>query len=59
LLTAIGRGYHRQYNAKKESTLDRVRAETTDLNLLFKKNPTLFHRLAAIADDIGTHVRVD
>jgi hypothetical protein len=58
MLAAVGRGYHRQYSTEKESTLDKVRAEAIDLNPL-PKNPTLFHCLAAIAEDIGTHVGVD
>jgi len=58
MLAAVGRGYHRQYSIEKEGTLDKIRAETIDPNPL-PKNPTLFHRLAAIADDIGTHVGVD
>jgi len=58
MLAAVGRGYHRQYSTEKESTLEKVRAEATDPNPL-PKNPTFFHRLAAIADDIGTHVGVD
>jgi len=58
MLAAVGRGYHRQYSIEKEGTLDKIRAETIDPNPL-PKNPTLFHHLAAIADDIGTHVGVD
>ena len=58
ILAAVGRGYHRQYSTENESTLKRVRAETIDPNPL-PKNPTLFHRLAAIADDINTHVGTD
>jgi hypothetical protein len=58
LLAAVGRGYHRQYSTEKESTLDKIRAEVLDPNPL-PKNPTLFHRLAAIADDINTHIGVD
>src|SRR5713226_2869877 len=58
MLAAVGRGYHRQYSTEKESTLDKIRAETIDPDLL-PKNPTLFHHLAAIADDISTHVGVD
>jgi hypothetical protein len=55
LLAAVSRGYHRQYSTEKESTLDRVRAEVINPDPL-PKNPTLFHRLAAIADDVSTHV---
>ncbi|KAH9959392.1 hypothetical protein BGW80DRAFT_1449125 [Lactifluus volemus] len=58
LLAAVGRGYHRQYSTEKESTLDRVRAEIIDPDPL-PKNPTLFHRLAAIADDVSTHIGTD
>jgi len=58
MLAAVGRGYYRQYSTEKESILDKVRAEAIDPNPL-PKNPTLFHRLAAIADDIGTHIGVD
>ena len=58
MLAAVGRGYHRQYSTEKESTLEKVRAEATDPNPL-PKNPMFFHHLAAIADDIGTHVGVD
>jgi hypothetical protein len=59
LLAAVGRGYHRQYNKEQESHLDKVRAEVIDPNPLTKKNPTLFHRLAAIAGDINQHVGTD
>ncbi|KAH9973463.1 hypothetical protein BGW80DRAFT_1252048 [Lactifluus volemus] len=58
LLAAVGRGYHRQYSTEKESTLDRVRAEVIDPDPL-PKNPTLFHHLAAIADDLNTHIGPD
>ena len=58
LLAAVGRGYHRQYSTEKESTLDKVRAEVIDPDPL-PNNPTLFHRLAAIADNISTHIGVD
>jgi hypothetical protein len=58
LLAAISRGYHRQYNTEKEGILDRVRAEAIDPDPL-PKNPTLFHRLAATADNLSTHIRVD
>ncbi|KAI0263896.1 hypothetical protein BGY98DRAFT_940108 [Russula aff. rugulosa BPL654] len=58
-LSSVGRGYHRQYNKEQESHLDKVRAEVIDPNPLTKKNPTLFHRLAAIAGDINQHVGTD
>jgi hypothetical protein len=58
LLAGVGRGYHRQYSTEKETILDKVRAEVLDPNPL-PKNPTLFHRLAAIADDLNTHIGVD
>ncbi len=58
ILAAVGRGYHRQYSTEKESTLDKIRAEVVDLDPL-PKNLTLFHCLAAIVDDISTHVGVD
>ncbi|KAH9960221.1 hypothetical protein BGW80DRAFT_1256282 [Lactifluus volemus] len=58
LLAAVGRGYHRQYSTEKESTLDRVRANVIDPDPL-PGNPSLFHRLAAIADDLNTHIGVD
>ena len=59
VLAAVGRGYCRQYASEQESQLQKVRAEVIDPNPLTKKNPTLFHRLACIADDIGTHVEPD
>jgi len=58
MLAAVRRGYYRQYSTEKESIPDKVRAEAIDPNPL-PKDPPLFHRLAAIADDIGTHVGVD
>src|SRR5258708_6913049 len=58
ILAAVGRGYHQQYSTEKESTLDKIRAEVVDLDPL-PKNLTLFHCLAAIVDDISTHVGVD
>ncbi len=58
LLAAVGRGYHRQYSTEKESTLEKVRAEVIDLDPL-PKNPTMFHCLASIADDINTHIGTD
>jgi hypothetical protein len=58
MLAAVGRGYHRQYSTEKESILDKVRAEAIDPHPLHK-NPTYFHRLASIADDINTHIGVD
>ena len=58
VLAAIGRGYHRQYGTEKESELEEVRAGVVDPNPLTTA-PTLFHRIASIADDISTHVGSD
>ena len=58
VLAVIGRGYHRQYSAEKDSQLEKARAEVIDPNPL-PTAPTLFHRIASIADDISTHVGTD
>ena len=58
VLAAIGRGYHRQYSTEKDNQLEKVRAEVIDPNPL-PTAPTLFHRIASIADDISTHVGAD
>ena len=59
LLAAIGRGYHRQYKVEKEADLDKVRVEAVDPHPLSTNTPTLFHRMASIADDISTHISPD
>ena len=59
VLAAVGRGYHRQYTTEQESHLEKVRAEAINPNPLTKKNPSLFHRLAAIAGDVSEHVDTD
>ena len=57
-IAAVGRGYHRQYTTEHESLLEKVRAEAVDPNPL-TKNPSLFHRLSAIASDVSDHVSSD
>ena len=58
LLAAVGRGYHRQYTNEHENLLERVRAETIDPNPL-PDNPTMFHRLSAIACDVSDHIGME
>jgi hypothetical protein len=57
LIAAIGRGYHRQYATDQDSNLGKVRAAALDPNPLTPDYPTLFHRLAATAEDIAQHVK--
>jgi hypothetical protein len=59
VLAAVGQGYHRQYTTEQESLLEKVRAEAIDPNPLTKNNPSLFHCLASIADDVSQHVGTD
>ena len=58
LLAAIGRGYHRQYTTEQDSHLEKIRAEVLDPDPL-TGNPSLFHRLSAIASDVSDHVGTD
>ena len=58
VLAAIGRGYHRQDGVEQESELVKVRAEAIDPNPLIN-NPSLFHRMASIAEDIQIHISPD
>jgi hypothetical protein len=58
VLAAVGRGYHRQYTTEQEGHLEKVRAEAIDPKPL-TNNPTLFHRLSAIACNVSDHVGVD
>ncbi|KAH9957736.1 hypothetical protein BGW80DRAFT_1465613 [Lactifluus volemus] len=63
VIAAVERGYFSSRDPtplgpQKESTLDRVRANVIDPDPL-PGNPSLFHRLAAIADDLNTHIGVD
>ena len=57
LLAAIGWGYHRQYTTEQESNLDNVRAKTLDPNPLAPEYPTLFHWLAATAEEVTQHTK--
>ncbi|KAF8500745.1 hypothetical protein F5888DRAFT_1298123 [Russula emetica] len=57
MLAAIGRGYHRQYATEQDSNLGKARAEATDPDPLTPDYPTLFHRLAATAEDVAQHVK--
>jgi hypothetical protein len=59
LLAAIGRGYYHQHSCNQESTLEKVRAKTIHPNPLTPEYPTLFHRLAALASQLETHIRTD
>ena len=59
LVSAIGRGYGRQEHLVKEELLDQVRAEATDPDPLRPDFPTLFHRLAATADQLEHNTGVD
>jgi len=58
VLAAVGQGYHHQFTTELDSHLEKVRAEAIDPNPL-TNNPSLFHRLSAIASDIGDHVGTD
>ena len=59
LLTAVGRGYHRQTTTDQEGTLERVRAEAIDPTPLASAYPTYFHRLGAIAEGVAFHLEAD
>jgi hypothetical protein len=52
LVAAIGRGYHRQNTPGNEAVLEKVRKDLTDPNPLAQQYPTLFHRLAAMAENL-------
>ncbi|KAI0247833.1 hypothetical protein BJV78DRAFT_1285261 [Lactifluus subvellereus] len=58
LLAAIGRGYSLHYS-QNQDTLEKVRAEVTDPKPLGPKYPSLFHRLAATNEHLGTHLSTD
>jgi hypothetical protein len=59
LLAAVGHGYHYQDSYNQEAKMDKVRMLAHDLNPLSPKYPMLFHRLAATADHLETHVSPD
>ena len=52
LIAAIGRGYHRPNSQGNEATLEKVRKELIDPNPVAKQYPTLFHRLATMAEHL-------
>ena len=57
LIAAIGRGYNRQYATDQEANLGKARAEAIDADPLSPDFPTLFHRLAATAEDVAQHIK--
>ena len=59
VLAAVGRGYCRQYSSEQEDYLQKVRAEVVDPKPLTKDNPTLFHRLASMAEHININIAPD
>src|SRR5580698_5165540 len=59
ILAAIGRGYHRQYTPDQEATLEKVREVATDPVPLSGAYLTLFHCLAATAEELGFHIETD
>ncbi|KAN0102409.1 hypothetical protein V8E52_011973, partial [Russula decolorans] len=59
LLTAIGRGYHRQFTTDQETALERVRMQATDPSQLSNTYPTFFHCLSATAEQVAFHIGTD
>ena len=59
LVSAIGRGYHRQDTEDNGATLEKIRGDLDDPNPITPLFPTLFHRLAASAESLEFCVSPD
>ncbi len=59
MLTALGRGYHRQITPDQEASLEKVRAEAVDPKPLLNAYPMFFHQLCATAEELVSMVEVD
>jgi hypothetical protein len=59
VIAATGRGFHKTSALATDSSLEKIRVETTDDNPIDLCYPSLFHRLAAIADHLEHSVSTD
>jgi hypothetical protein len=59
VVAATGRGFHRTSLSAPDSSLEKMRAETLDVNPIDLQYPSLFHCLAAMADHLEHSVSTD
>jgi hypothetical protein len=59
LLAAIEKGYRRTCYLEQELVTERAKVEAIDPIPIGPRYPTLFHRIAAMASDIETHISTD
>jgi hypothetical protein len=59
LIAATGQGFHKTGSTTPKTSLKKLRAETIDKDPIDPKYPTLFHRLAAMAEHLEHFIAPD